>query len=151
MTILNKNMLPCHGPYIDLLYSEYPLEIDEDDWPLEEDYAQDIFFKLADDLLGDWCVLTSEYSPFDPYEYTILSNSSELQTLADVFAGWAKKIEQLPDDYIKEKCQFLYDSSKSTASTGSAMKRDLIETLEFIVKYILKAKRLGHTIAIVGI
>ena len=53
MTILNKDVLLEHGPYINMVYRKSPLSVAEGEWPSMERYDKDIFFDLADDLLDD--------------------------------------------------------------------------------------------------
>lgn len=151
MTVLNSDVLVKHGPYIHFLYRASPLLVPDNSWPLFGTYEADIFFNLSDDLLDCLCSLTKEYCPFDPYELSNLTEPASLQCLADAFRHWATVIESIEDNIVASQGKWLYNECSQPKQQGHLIKRDLIETLKFIIKQVDKAQRNGHAITIVGI
>ncbi len=151
MTILNREELPKCGPYIYFVYHRSPLVVEEGSWPSFSEYKQDVFFELADDLLHCLCSLTKQYSPFDMYDLTNLSDPTSLRRLADTLRQWVAIIESLGNDAVAKQCQFLFSDSDKSHRQGDSIKRDLLETLNFIIEKLKTAEELGHTVTIVGI
>jgi hypothetical protein len=151
MTILNREELPKCGPYIYFVYHRSPIVVEEESWPPFSEYKQDVFFELADDLLGCLCSLTKQYSPFGTYDLTHLGDPTSLRRLADAFQQWAAIIESLGNATIAKQCQFLFSDSGKSHRKGDSIKRDLLETLHFIIEKLKTAEELGHTVTIVGI
>ena len=152
MTILNKDALPkWHGPYINLVYCKTPLKT-KDCWPSPSEYERDVFFDFSDDLLGAFCVLTKTYSPFDPWELTNLNKSSALKKVETTFKQWAKIIGSLDSKTLYARGKYIYRAPKQgRAPAPSIIRRDLLETLEFLIERFRIARLNGHTITIVGI
>ncbi|OQB35502.1 MAG: hypothetical protein BWY09_02281 [Candidatus Hydrogenedentes bacterium ADurb.Bin179] len=153
MTILNKDALPkWHGPYINLVYRKKPLKVNKGAWPHPREYNKDIFFDLSDDLLGAFCGLTKTYSPFDPWELTILSNSSALKKVENTFKQWVKTIGSLESKALYKRGKYLYRTTgQGRAPAPRIIRSDLLETLNFLIEQFHKARLNGHAIAIIGI
>jgi len=152
MTILNKEALPkWHGPYINLVYRITPLK-EKDSWPSRGEYEKDVFFDLSDDLLGAFCGLTKTYSPFDPWELTNLNKSSALKKVENTFRQWAKIIGSLDSKALYGRGKYIYRiTGQGRAPAPSIIRRDLLETLEFLIERFRMARLNGHTITIIGI
>ena len=151
MTVLNNDVLPKHGPYVHFAYRTSPLVVPENSWPSFDTYEADIFFNLSDDLLDSLCSLTKEYCPFDHYGLSNLTEPTSLKDLADKFRHWVGLIETIEDDTVAFRCKWLYSECSQPEPQGHLIRSDLIETLRFIIDRVDKAKRLGHTITIIGI
>lgn len=151
MTILNRDILTDeHGPYLDWACRQSPLA-SKDSWPSRSEYKGDVFFEMADDLLQCLCRLTRQYAPFDIYEVVNLSDSASIGAVLDVFQNWAGIIEGLGDDVVAKQCGWLYAADEASWPLGDAIKRDLLETMAFLIERMNSARSLGQTIAIVGI
>ena len=60
MSVLGKNILDQHAPYIRFSVVDNPIN--------EVNLSKKIvFIEFADDLLGAYCTMTKSYSPFDDH------------------------------------------------------------------------------------
>ena len=150
MTILNKDSLPKHGPYHELVYRPTPLVV-PDGWPSREMYSNDIFFELSDDLLDDLCSFSKQWSPFAVYEFTNFTGSDELLALAGTFLEWTARIMRGEEKDIIDNFSNLAPYENNPDISPMTIQCDLIDTITFIVSKIIEAARNGHTITIVGI
>ena len=151
MTILNRKILTDkHGPYLDWACRPIPLE-SKDSWPSLSEYKQDVFFEMADDLLHCFCRLTKQSAPFDAHGVVNLNDSDSIGVVLDTFQNWATIIEGLGNDAVAKQCGWLYGSDEASWPSGETIKRDLLETIAFLVERMSSARSLGQTITIVGI
>ena len=151
MTILNRDILTDkHGPYLDWACRQSPLE-SKDSWPSPGEYKQDVFFEMADDLLHCFCRLSEQYAPFDVNGLVNLSDSASIGVVLDTLQNWAKIIEGLGNDAVRKQCGWLYGTDEVSWPPGETIKRDLLETIAFLVERMSSARSLGQTITIVGI
>jgi hypothetical protein len=148
MTILNKNFLLEQGPFLNLVYRKSPLIMPEGEWPSKDEYEKDIFFDLADELLGDLCLITGQYCPFSPYEVINLSDTESIQSVRNTFANWIKIITNASDDKVRRVFSGLYEKKDIPPSD---IRRDVLDTLEYIMSYLSTAEKKGDTITIIGI
>ena len=153
MTVLNKDALPkWHGPYINLAYRKKPLKMPKGAWPHPREYQKDVFFDFSDDLLGAFCVLTKTYSPFDPWEFTNLSSRAALKKVETAFKHWAKCIEALDDKSLYQRGKCIYRSPREgRGPSARTIRRDLLETLKYLIEKFSEARAHSHTITIIGI
>jgi hypothetical protein len=154
MTILNKEVLPKHGPYHELVYRRTPLVIPEDrrsGWPSREMYSDDIFFELSDDLLDELCSFSKQWSPFDRYEFTNFTKTDELFALAGVFLEWATLVTRGEEKDIIDTFSWLVPYENNPDISAMTIQCDLIETMQYLAGTIIEAARNGHTITIIGI
>lgn len=151
MTILNKDVWQ-KGNFIEFAYLEEPLSLSETDWPKGELYEQAIFFEMEIDLLGDYCWLTKQYSPFDPdCVYLDISASEELFALAGTFMDWAAIILRKEESAFVQLQQETFCETHPVGTPTINVRCDLVETLQFLAGKIIEAARKGHTIYIVGV
>lgn len=148
--ILNDTILTEDGPYLDFAFMQFPLIDPESLWPASHLYAEYVFFRMSDSLLGVFCDCSGEYAPFDPYDLTNLSSPEERQQFLSVLLRWIDSITALSNADIEDKCGSLFEN-RLPELTGSDMKMSLIETLLFIISYVRKAQQTNYTVAIVGI
>lgn len=151
MTILNRKILTDkHGPYLDWACRQSPLE-SKNSWPSFGEYEQDVFFEMADDLLHCFCRLTKQYAPFDVNGLVNLSDSASIGVVLDTYQNWATIIEGLGSDAVRKQCGWLFGADEASWPSGVAIKRDLLETIAFLVERMSSARNLGQTITIIGI
>ncbi|HOU21530.1 MAG TPA: hypothetical protein PKX16_04840 [Kiritimatiellia bacterium] len=152
MTILNKDALPkWHGPYLHLVYRKTPLRA-KDAWPSRREYEKDVFFDFSDDLVVAFCSLTKIYAPFDLWTVTNLSKAAELRKVENAFKRWAKIIGMLDGKALYNLGKSIYRApGQGRGPAASIIRRDLLETLNFIIEQFKKARLNGHTITIIGI
>lgn len=150
MTILNKDVLIECGPYLDWCYRDKPL-VPIDLWPSYNEYEKDIFFYMSIELLECFCHLTNQHSPFDPYDLINLTDSKSLKNLFDKFKEWINIIESLSKEEIIKKTKYSFFFERTTNTSADEIRRDLLDTLKFIIEKLNTAINNGHTITIVGI
>jgi hypothetical protein len=138
MTILSKEVLCTHGPYIDFV--DYPtvLNIYKDGWPTRSTFEEDIFFQLADSLVETYCDVTQTWAIFDPYTSIQLHRPDEIQTLAGRFISWAEHITYMRGFDLDNSLRSynLYEGAQLQRSAadirGEDLRLNLIETALFI-------------------
>ncbi|MBA3037695.1 MAG: hypothetical protein FP814_14530 [Desulfobacterium sp.] len=139
-----------HGPFLNMVYRDSPL-IPKNLWPSTDEYNKDIFFDLADDLLGQLCSITNQHCPFDPYDLINLSDAKAIQSVRTTFENWISIIANKTQEEIIKAFDSLYEDSENTNTSFMTIKRDVLETLEFIINKMSLAEKKGDTITIVGI
>lgn len=154
MTILDKNILPQHGPYVDFAVLDVPPGIPEDGWLAPEEYEAGLFFELADDLLGCYCSITRSYSPFDPHGLTQLTTPQELYEFIAKLLLWELQIAKTPVFYFNRALDDLYGSAERRLEanniTPEKLKANLLETLHFVIGHLNQAAASGKCVVIVG-
>lgn len=154
MTILGKNILNQHGPYVDFAVLDAPIPLQEGGWPTGDSYERGVFFEMADDLLGCYCRITQSYSPFDPYDLTQLRAPQAIYEFAAQLLLWELQISRTRASYFNGVWDYLYcmDDPQLDAQNISPekLKADLLETLHFIVEHLYQAAALEKCVVIVG-
>lgn len=154
MTILGKDFLRTHGPFVEFSVLETPLPVDDDNqiqYLPPETYEQGIFFEFADGLLDSYCSITRSYSPFDPYEIVQFTRPDQIYAFTAELLRWEAQLVRTPHFYFtRELC--LYDGTElqSDKVNPERMRADLLETLHFIVGRLHQAAASGQCVVIVG-
>lgn len=154
MTILGKNILHQHGPYVDFAMLDAPLPTQAWEGLTRGKREEGIFFELADDLLGCYCSITRSYSPFDPHGLTQLTTPQELYEFAAKLLLWELQIAKTPVFYFNRALDDLYGSAERRLEanniTPEKLKADLLETLHFVIGRLHQAAASGQCVVIAG-
>ena len=149
MTVLNKVTFPNYRPYVRFCVVDKPLDNE-----LLESFRGNIFFELAEDLVGTYCSMTRSYSPFDAHGFTQLSKPYDIYLMTSNLMMWAFQLARSPDNYFWKEATFWGESHQllnGTPYTGERFKADLIETLHFIIGKMNDAAANNHCVIIAGV
>jgi hypothetical protein len=150
MTILNKDVWQ-NGHFIEFAYLEKPLSVTEYECLDRTLYSHGLFFEMELGLLEDYCFLTEQYSPFDPYANLDISKHEELIALAGKFIEWSSIVLRRKQSVFAELQSYCFYESSLEGIPVENLRCDLVETLLFISGKVVEAARNRHTITIVGI
>lgn len=154
MTILGKNILHQHGPYVDFAMLDAPLPTQAWEELARGKREEGIFFQFADDLLGCYCDITRSYSPFDPHDLTQLTTPQEVYEFAAKLLLWELQIAKTPVFYFNRALNDLYGSAERRLEanniTPEKLKADLLETLHFVIGRLHQAAVSGQCVVIAG-
>lgn len=151
MTILGKNILHQHGPYVEFAVLEVPPPTQE--WLAREKYEKGIFFELSDSLLDCYCGITQSYSPFDPHDLTCLTKPHQIYEFTAKLLMWEFQIARTPNFYFHKAMERYYMTelqSEAGIDTPEKFKAALLETLHFVIGHLHQAAASGECVVIVG-
>jgi len=154
VTVLSAKQLPHHGPYVVFVDCPQRFDVAESGWPNRSIYESNIFFELADNLIGTLCSLTHSYIFFDPNESSQLDHPHEIRKLASEFLLWASQLARCrPHDFYNELSIYIEPPTSPVCEslTADIFQRDLIETLLFIVSRLNEIAHQKRCLLIVGI
>lgn len=146
MTILGKDILPHHGPYIDFATLEEP-PADAYDIPRSA-IVKGLFFELSDSLLGCYCDITRSYAPFDLHDTTLLSRPHDIHELAAKLLMWEFQIARAPDFHFNHLLSS--NNLEDLALSREQLKADLLETLHFVVGHLHRAAASNKCVVVDG-
>lgn len=151
MTILGKNILHQHGPFVDFAVLDERPAIDEWQYLPYSEYEGGVFFELADSLLDCYCDITRSYAPFDPHGFALLAKPHDIYELAAKLLMWELQIANAPAFYFNQLLK-RHELTKPPSGTVSPeqLKADLLETLHFVIDHLLKAAASGKCVVIAG-
>jgi hypothetical protein len=135
MTILTKDILPTHGPYVEFVNSPARLAIEDGDWPQLEVYRENIFFELADDLIETYCDITNSYCFFDHYDLIQLHHPYDIMKFSSELLTWSFQIARCrPSDF--DRLLRIYEKStrfnEGEMASREHLQQDLLDTLLFL-------------------
>jgi hypothetical protein len=154
MTILGKDFLRSHGPYVEFFVLETPLPVD-DEGQIQclppETGEPGLFFEFADDLLSCYCSITRSFSPFDPYEIVQFTRPAQIYAFTAELLRWEVQLVKTPHFYFTREL-VLYNETdlQPNEVNHEKMRADLLETLHFIVGRLHRAAASGQCVVIVG-
>ena len=147
MSVLSKNILDQHGPYIRFSVVDNPFN--------EENLGKKkVFFEFADDLLGAYCNMTKSYSPFDVHFDSKFEKPYEIYEFASKLLLWELQITKAPENYFRAALEYINYSSttiKAQINKPAQLKVDMLETLHFMIGEIHKTAALEKCLHIEGI
>lgn len=153
MTILSKEVLCKHGPYIDFIDHPTGFKIEEWEWPARKEIEPYIFFDFSENLLEVYCGITRSYAFFDPHTSIQIFSDYDIRKFATKFLDLAKHIAMVRENDL----WLILDSHKiyedallpdSYEITGENLRTDLIETAIFIANRMIKTAQAKHVLLI---
>ena len=137
MTILSKDVLVEHGPYI--CFADVAGPIDERVYGGLNRFTLKpfTFFMLSVDLLESYCMMTNSFSPIDPYESVQLDKPQEIKELATEILLWAIQLLRTKQRVFKEHVadgDFYQGTTRYELGgfTGEHLRQDLVDTLLYL-------------------
>lgn len=152
MTVLSRDVLKAHGPYVRFADIATWSGTDKYDCPRATEYEDSIFFELADDLLGLLCDITRSYSPFDPHLDTHTGDPHEINILSSELLFWAIQIFRCQPTKFGQWLR-LYEGSSKEKEEGISpemLRADLIDTILHIVGNLNRISASKRTLMIEG-
>lgn len=143
MTVLGRNVLDNHGPYIRFSVLDYPV----DKGKLSKG---NVFIELSEDLLSAYCSMTRSYSPFDHYSDSQFEKPYDIYEFTAKLLLWEWQLSRTPENYFGTVFDDI-QPNKGGINTHAELKADMLETLHFIVGEMHKAAALKNGVHIIGI
>jgi hypothetical protein len=151
MTMLGKNILLSHGPFVNFCILDAPLSADQVYSASLMEYKQNIFFEFSDNLLGTYCSITRSYSPFDPHFNAQYEKPYAIYQLSSELLIWEYQLARTPSNYFGMLGFYLDQLDQSGEYTIEQFKFDMLETLHFLVARMHQAAANKQCLLIVGI
>lgn len=157
MTVLSREILIKHGPYISFVDLPTPYKVYADEWPNMVEHKDDVFFDFSDDLVSLYCNVTRTFWIFDHHDSVQIVKPHEILKLSAQFLGLAQQITRIRHDDMNkelEHCHIYKGSSLEHTGaefTGEALRLDLVETAIFIAGRLAKMAHANRVLYIDGI
>ena len=155
MAVIPVEVMHATGPSVELCDLPKPLEVSVFDWPSGYLYRDYIFYHLSDSFLDELgSITTCSHHWFDRYSFTQLENPDTLYSFA------ATLLDAVRTYTYQSAGRFLpfiglFETAEPYKSghklTGDDMKRDVIDTMLFLVTKINEVAHGKRSLAIVGI
>ena len=153
--ILNREVLPKCGPFLQFADCPTRLDIDEQrDWPEQSMYIENVFFDFADDLLDTYCRITQSFTFLDPYALTQITVPYRIMTFASELHLWAFQLARCPEYVFGNQLELYTGSNRfreGGAPSAAILQADLLETLQFLSARIQQIAVSKRCLVIVGI
>lgn len=152
MTILGKDILHQHGPYVAFALLDVAPDIEEWKELPKAIYEGGVFFELSNSLLSCYCGVTRSYSPFDPDRVTLLTEAQQIYEFAAQLLMWEFQIGKIPVFHFAQISELygLPELQSNADSTPEKLKADLLETLHFIIGQLHQATASGKCVVVAG-
>lgn len=144
MTVLSREVLCKHRPYISLVDLSTRYNVYADKWPNLNDHKDDVFFEFSESLVELYCDVTRSFSIFDPHTSVQIEKAYDIRELSAQFLGLAQHISRIrPLDLNQDLDRYnIYNGSSldrpGAEFTGEDLRLDLIETAIFIAGRLVK-------------
>lgn len=149
MAILDKELLPKQGPYIEFVRTKSQL-VYEGGWPAKNLYQQGIVYQMADAFLDCLCDATNGAVFFDPWEVTQISAPSRLAEFSVMLLTWSVDIARKSDIKIVKAFKRLNYYRRDDIS-ASEIRADVVETLTYLARQPLEAAVKNEFFVVIGI
>jgi hypothetical protein len=158
MTIISKEILTKHGPYIK--FADCPIKASKNRliYQRNSDFDGNIFYEMPIDLLETWySVATRIGLDIDPYEFVELDNSYEIRKLASELLVSTFVLTRTHPQVFKRIVldDGFYEGSLRPHDggnlTGEHLRLDMIETLLFLIGRFSKIAQAKRCLVIAGV
>jgi hypothetical protein len=155
MTVLTKEILDDHGPYIRLADCTQSFDMGEYHYPRCSAFERDIFFEISDCLIGSYCSITRSTAPFDSYGFEQLDEPHKIRKLSAELVIWAHQLLRTQPHVFARHIEHYayYDDCRleDRGKAGEQFRLDLIETLLFLTGRLSRIAQANHCLVIDGI
>lgn len=157
MSVLSRQILRSHGPYIEFIDHHIYYNIEKMGLPERRLYEDDIFFQLSESLSEIYCDVTRSYLFFDAHGFIQIHYPHEIRVLSAKFMDWAKQIAVTRSTDLDNVLQSfnIYDGAaipdNPKVLTGEDLRLDLIETALFLAQRLAVIARSHRVLLIDGI
>jgi hypothetical protein len=157
MTILSKDILAKHGPFIRFADCQRKLNDNQLSYPCRSNFDDNVFFEMSEFLLGTLGSVTNTGSPIDPYEFVQLTDSYKIRMLASELLIWTFQLTRAGPQVFKREVEgySFYEGSLrahyDSDLNGEHLRLDMIETLLLLIGKFSRIAQAKRCLVIAGV
>ena len=158
MTVLSRDILASHGPFI--RFADCPRQEVKGEFshPNRSNFEDNVFFEMSESLLDAFRSLTKTAAPIDPREFVQLDDPCKIRKLASELLVWTFVLtscrSQVLADKVEGQWSFYADSLRDRHGrnlSGEDLRLDMLETLLLLIGRLFRIARSNRYLVIEGV